>query len=184
MKILFDASVHLGQFCLTSEEQRIGCKNSQVAISTAPNEETIGVVSFNENSWSDHVIWGLDRETQDIFYKFMDVFHSIKNIERIPLTTADAKMALEFSAKYEVSIDHALSAAVAVRTGVQEIHSCDEEFLKSNICEYLKQERGIDVRTPIGSEESAYDSVLEQRYQTAMERFRCTGIDPTALLPR
>ena len=71
-KIVFDNSIHLGQFNIDNNSMRIAAKNSQIMISTKPIREVIGIESFNENSVSDDIIWGLEREPQDTFYKFMD----------------------------------------------------------------------------------------------------------------
>lgn len=48
--ILFDASVHFGQFSLASEEWRIASKNSQIMIATKGQKGAKGVATFNENS--------------------------------------------------------------------------------------------------------------------------------------
>ena len=177
MKILFDASVHFGQFALNSEATRIGCKVSQVSISSGDSKDVIGVVSFNENSWVDHVVWGLDRETQDIFYRFMDLFHSLKQIERVPLTTVDARFAEKISQEHRIGISHALTCAVAIRTGAQEIHTLYQEMFIPALITYMKTVHSIQILTPTASTELMYSGELEQYYQDALRRLRSTHID-------
>ena len=76
------------------ESVRIAAKNSQAMISLKPESAIIGIEAFNENTFSDDIIWTLERAPQDKFYKFMDVYHSITNILRIPLTRENAELAL------------------------------------------------------------------------------------------
>lgn len=172
-KILFDASVHLGQFCINSEDIRIACKNSQASISAKPGSEIVGVVTFNENSWADHIVWGLKRELQDTFYKFMDVLHSVKNIERIPLSTIDAKLAIEFSKKFGLDISNALSCAVTVSQKANKIHTYYQTLTDSKIRELLKNRYDIAISSPPILNELRYtERELEQHYQDALSVFK------------
>ena len=55
-KIVFDNSIHLGQFAISNEQLRIACKNSQITLSNKTEEEVVGIESFNENTYSDGMI--------------------------------------------------------------------------------------------------------------------------------
>src|SRR5262245_10271788 len=48
-RIVFDASVHVGQFATSDEARRVACKNSQAAL--AGGGPLVGLVTFDENSW-------------------------------------------------------------------------------------------------------------------------------------
>lgn len=177
-KILFDTSIHLGQFCINSEDMRIACKNSQASVSAKPGSEIVGVVTFNENSWTDHIVWGLKREVQDIFYKFMDVLHSVKNIERIPLSTTDAKLAVEFSKKFGLDISNALSCAVAISQKANEIHTYYQTLIDSKVRELLKNHYDIVISSPLILNELQYtEKELERHYQDALSVFKKAGIN-------
>lgn len=177
-KIIFDASIHLGQFCITSEDIRIASKNSQTAISTRPQEEIVGVITFNENSWIDHVIWALEREQQDTFYKLMDVFHTVKNIDRIELTTQDAKLALEIVEKINLDISNALTCAVAVSKNIDFIHTNYKSLLNDSVVSYIKDTYNIDITSSlIGEEKKFPEESLETYYQDALEIFKKSNIN-------
>lgn len=182
-KIVFDSSVHLGQFCITDESMRIACKNSQAMISAKSGTDVVGIISFNENSWSDHIIWGLERDVQDIFYKFMDVFHSVKNIDRIPLSTQDAKRALEISDRIGLDIENALTCAVAIRQSAQEIHTWYPSLLTESVKRFMRENYAISVLSPaIGAEYSYPESYLEEYYQGALSAFQKNGVTMTKQL--
>ncbi|HYC34099.1 MAG TPA: DUF6190 family protein [Candidatus Paceibacterota bacterium] len=177
MKITFDNSIHLGQFSINNEHIRIAAKNSQVSISAKPNTEYIGVETFNENTFSDNIIWGLEREPQDIFYKFMDIYHSLKNIDRIPLNSEDAQLALEISRKLNIDISNALTCAVAIRTKSDEIHSFYSEFQKQNVKDFLLT-FNIKIKVFQSEKELVFaESNLEKYYQDSLTSFRQCRVD-------
>lgn len=177
-KILFDSSIHFGQFCINSEEIRIACKNSQVLISTKPNKENIGIVTFNENSWVDHIVWSLERETQDIFYKFMDLFHSIKNLQRIPLTNKDVQLAMELSEKFELDISNALTWAVAVSQEASEVHTYYKSLLNPVVVDYVKSQFNIRITKPsFGKELKFLEDNLEGYYHNSLITFRKNNVN-------
>lgn len=178
MKIAFDASVHFGQFSTNSEEIRIACKNSQIAISTKPASETIGLASFNENSWVDHIIWELSREQQDTFYPFMDVFHSVKNIERIPLDKINMILAAELSEKLGLETSDALTCAIAIIHKADAIHTFYPDLLKDSAKAHLQKEYGIAVMQPVAQSEEKYaEQGLEDSYQKTVDKFKQEGIN-------
>ena len=172
MKILFDNSIHLGQFCISDEAMRISAKNSQIMISEKPKVDIIGVESFNENTFSDDTIWGIPREPQDVFYKFMDVYHSLKNVDRVPLSPEDAQKAIEISKELGIHISNALTCVIALRTGAQEIHSFYSEFTKSNVLEFLRV-NNVTIKNPESNIEHQFsEQNLEAYYQNALGLFR------------
>ncbi len=173
MKILFDASVHLGQFHPTDEAIRVASKNSQASISSIGGDENESVITFNENSWVDHVIWGLKRAEQDIFYRFMDVFHTIKQIERVPLTAEDAKFALQLSEKLSLDVSDALSCAVAVRQHTEELHTWQSTLLQPTVIEQFQQTSPLKIPWLSAASELRYaEPELETAYQDVLRLFR------------
>ncbi|OGN05734.1 MAG: hypothetical protein A2831_03645 [Candidatus Yanofskybacteria bacterium RIFCSPHIGHO2_01_FULL_44_17] len=176
-KIVFDNSIHLGQFSITDESMRIASKNSQIMISEKSNDEIIGVESFNENTYSDDTIWGIPREPQDVFYKFMDVYHTLKNVDRIALSKEDTRKALEISEKLGIQISNALTCAIAIRVKAEEIHSFYSEFKKIEVAELLASESIILNNPSIEIENKFSEDNLEKYYQDALASFRKHGID-------
>lgn len=179
MKITFDNSIHLGQFCINKEQMRISAKNSQIMISEKPSAECIGVESFNENAFSDDIIWGIPREPQDVFYKFMDVYHSVKNVDRVPLNNTDAENALQISKDLGINISNALTCAIAIRTKSDEIHSFYSEFKKENVAQFLKS-HGIIINNPSSEKEDSFsEDNIEVYYQNSLQSFKDNVIDIT-----
>lgn len=173
MRILFDASVHLGQFHPTSDEVRVACKNSQISISTKPEKIIIAIAPFNENSWVDHIIWDLERDEQDIFYPFMDVFHSVKQIDRIPINQEDAKLALTIMESTGVGFQDALTCAVAVSQKASAIHTVYVKLLSQNVIDYMKEHHQVQLMSPeLGEEMNFTEPNLEDHYQHALRLFR------------
>jgi hypothetical protein len=172
MKLVFDNSIHLGQFCITDERLRIAAKNSQVMISTKPGDQIIGIESFNENSFSDHTIWALERGVQDTFYRFMDVYHSVKNVVRVPLAPQDAEKALALQRQLNVDLSNALTCALALRFAANEIHSFYGELRRDDVMRYVRLELGVRVTQPDAAAEHSFPGELEQYYQDALAAFR------------
>lgn len=172
-KIVFDNSIHLGQFNIDNNSMRIAAKNSQIMISTKPIREVIGIESFNENSVSDDIIWGLEREPQDTFYKFMDNFHSYKNIDRVPLNIHDAKESIKLAEEYDISISNALTCVLAIRNKADAIHSFYTDFSKKELQDYL-QTRGIELNVMDNTTEemSFKEPNLEDFYQETLKIFK------------
>jgi|GEM_PF-1619195 len=174
-KIIFDASIHLGQFSL-DEKIRIFCKNSQASLSIKINGDLVqGFYTHEENGWMDHIIWSIDRTTQDIFYPFMDLFYSEARAEAIPLN-ADLLEKCSVLAKIFPKI-HAhilLTCAAAIRYNIDEIHSVYPEFKNQHLINHLR-DTGIVVITQGSEREIPFpeytDGDLEDLYQNARKRF-------------
>lgn len=177
MRIAFDNSIHLGQFGTVDESVRIAAKNSQAMISMKPESTTIGIEAFNENTYSDDIIWTLERTPQDKFYKFMDVYHSISNILRVPLTRENAELALRIHGEIKIDMANALTCAVAVIHQADEIHSLYGEMTDPTVIRYVRGQFGISVTFPPASNEISFpDADLESYYQDALATFRAAGI--------
>ena len=177
MRITFDNSIHLGQFSTTDESMRIAAKNSQEMISMKPESEVVGIEAFNENTYSDDIIWTLEREPQDKFYKFMDVYHSVTHILRVPLTPENAQLALDIHKYLGIDIANALTCAVAVIHKADEIHSFYREMQQPATIQYMQEKFGIAVTYPRVSGELKFPNAeLESYYRDALVTFRAASI--------
>lgn len=177
MRIAFDNSIHLGQFSTVDEAMRIAAKNSQAMISLKPASEVVGIEAFNENTYSDDIIWTLEREPQDNFYKFMDVYHSVTHILRVPLSPENAELALAIHKKTGLHIANALTCAVAILHKADEIHSYYLELRQPNANQYMLENYGIKITLPDTNSELKFpDPALESYYQAALETFRAARI--------
>lgn len=175
-KIVFDNSIHLGQFSTTDESLRIACKNSQAMLSAKYDSTVIGIESFNENAYSDDIIWGLERLDQDTFYPFMDVYHSVKNVIRTPLSREDCEMALKIAKEFDIHPSNALTCAIAIREKAHEIHSVYSEFKNEHLQSFMKS-FDITIYIPDATIEHSFDNGLEELYQNALKQFRDSKVD-------
>jgi hypothetical protein len=177
MRIAFDNSIHLGQFSTADETMRIAAKNSQAMISMKPGTDVIGIEAFNENTYSDDIIWTLEREPQDQFYKFMDVYHSITHILRVPLTAENAELALSIHRDLGIDMANALTCAVAVIHHADEIHSFYGEMKHPAVVHAIQDKFRITVTYPCRSDELSFPNAeLESYYQKALSTFHAAGI--------
>jgi predicted nucleic acid-binding protein len=172
-RIVFDNSIHLGQFNIGDELMRISSKNSQAMISAKPESEVIGIETFNENSYSDDIIWGIARDPQDTFYRFMDAYHSLKNVTRVPLVREDMEKALVIQRELNISISNALTLAVALSHKANEIHTFYSELLDSRVVKYASDNFGVSIGSPDSdAEEQFANKDLEKFYQGALKSFK------------
>lgn len=171
--ILFDASVHLGQLCITSERIRNGCKQSQSTLSEKSGTDYIGLWTDNENGRVDNAIWSIPREVQDVFYPFMDRFYSMKNIHQIIIDRSDAEEAIMLmDANLGLTYQSAFTCAVAARHKVNEIHTLYGDLLSAKCMGYMESRYGIIIKCPLNDAEETYpEDVLEQTYQDALATF-------------
>jgi hypothetical protein len=177
MRIAFDNSIHLGQFGTADEAMRVAAKNSQAMISLKPESAVVGIEAFNENTYSDDIIWTLEREPQDNFYKFMDVYHSVTHILRVPLAPENAELALGINKDTGLHIANALTCAVAILHQADEIHSFYRELMQPPAIEYMQDKYGIRVTYPRSTVELSFsDAQLESYYQGALATFRAAHI--------
>lgn len=182
-KILFDSSVHLGQFDIRNELKRVWCKNSQISISDKNGIDSVkGYYTFNENGWMDKIIWGLDRLTQDTFYPFMDMFYSVKDIDGVPFDSNCLNIFNDLKLKfYNIDDSNLLSASVAIENGMDEIHSAYEAFQNTELVSYIST-KGVKVLCPTikSFKEKTFseEGNLENLYQDAYSHFQKVGCNP------
>jgi hypothetical protein len=194
IKEMYDASIHVGQFSL-DEDIRIRCKNAQVRISSKEAIKNnvawsvIGVCTFWENTESDNVIWAtLKRQEQDVFYPWMDVFHTIKHIEKIRDSNIIAVFdVVSLQKNLGCGFSNALILAWAILTNTNTVYTLYEELLKNCVVEYMQQKHDILVTMPPFWEEKNYiDSEqseewklfdLELLYQQAVQLYKMKKID-------
>jgi hypothetical protein len=177
MRIAFDNSIHLGQFSTEDEAMRVAAKNSQAMISLKPESQVVGIEAFNENTYSDDIIWTLEREPQDTFYKFMDVYHSVTNVVRVPLSPENAELALAIHKDTGLHIANALTCAVAILHKADEIHSFYRELMQPAAIKHMQDKYRIDVTYPRSTSELRFSNPeLEAYYQGALATFRAAHI--------
>ncbi|HLD07765.1 MAG TPA: 2OG-Fe dioxygenase family protein [Candidatus Peribacterales bacterium] len=172
--ILFDSSSHLGQFDL-HEPTRIACKNAQVAF--ANDHRLSGAYTFEENTYVDKTIWQLERGIQDTFFRFMDLFQSIKNITQIPLNPRTCILASQLKQDSEHHISDALTVAAAIDRNfdlIQTLRSAIGKIVQNTHRENLPavdQLDQLDQHSNI-QEHSYNDQTLECAYQDALRAIR------------
>jgi len=178
-KILFDASVHLGQFSLASEQIRIGCKNSQASISSKESATRAGFWTDNENGRVDSSVWTLGRNLQDNYYPYMDNFFSLKNIYQVQLAKDSTKKALELTDQnLGLSFVSAYTCATAITSKVSEVHTLYADLLNNSVVEFMKSDHGILILKPFSDSENMFDEeVLEKTYGVALAAFQQENVD-------
>ncbi|MGI8467014.1 MAG: DUF6190 family protein [Pyrinomonadaceae bacterium] len=80
-RFCIDASVFLGMNS-NNENIRVSCKNFFIK-----NLNAEIFMNFEQVGLCDDVIWSFPFELQTAYYPFMDLFHSIMPIKRLPYTT-------------------------------------------------------------------------------------------------
>lgn len=183
MKILFDASIHLGQFVTDNESLRISCKNSQAAISEKGNDKVKGYYTFYENGWMDKIVWNLERQVQDTFYPFMDVFFSLKNIEGLADTTEEMAFAAQLGAKFPVvESSNLISCALAVTRRIDVVHTLYKTLLHPELVDYMAKKYGVKISLPPTTAENTFGEntevhSLEKLYEDALSGFKKGNIN-------
>ncbi len=177
-RVLFDASLHLGQFCLSSDEVRFGCKTSQANLSRKGEDECVGLWTDNENGRVDNAIWSLPREVQDTFYPFMDRFYSMKQINQVPLERQDVESAIKFLDQHsDISFQSAYTCAVALRIGAAEIHSLYKDLHSESIVQFMRSKNVLIQKPSEVDERSFPEPELEATYQDALSHFKKAHVD-------
>lgn len=194
-KEMYDASIHIWQFSL-DDETRIRCKNTQVKIvdrkwiKSATSDDVIWVVTYWENTESDNVIWEtLWRKEQDVFYPWMDVYHTVKKIEKIrDSATPVKKLSLKIEENYGCKGSSSTIIAWAIIAWCAVINTLYEDLLKPNVVQWIYNEYWVLISMPPIWEELAYSwwqvlenewktFHLEELYQRALELYRNSQID-------
>ncbi len=176
--IMFDASIHLGQFCLTSEETRLGCKLSQISIGRQSLDSDAGLWTDNENGRVDNAIWALPRELQDDFYPFMDLFFSVSRINQVQLEQEDVNFAFKLmELDLQLSFLSAYTCSVAINRNISELHTLNADMLNQPLILHMQQHSLLIVR-PTAKHETQYgDEQLESAYQGALTAFKKIGVN-------
>jgi hypothetical protein len=183
-KILFDCSSHLGQFCTSDEEIRMGCKNMQASISLNEADDCVGAWTDLENGRADRSIWNLPEEVQAHYYPIMDRFYSITNVRQEPLSEEEEDIALRLRTELPgLSVYSRHTCARAIAHGITEVYTLIEELLADAVRSHMSSTHGVNITKPSAKEEIAYaDDLLEQRYQSAIQAFRLLEVNvPTSL---
>ena len=176
-RVVFDNSIHLGQFCFLRGEMRVTAKNMQIKLASEGAPGVLGVESFNENSFTDDTIWKLPRPVQDAFYRFMDLFHSVKEIKRVSLGRSDVELALRISDDLKIDLSNALTCALGIRFGASEVQSYYGDFQRDNV-RGLLAEHAIELfKRSAGVEQQYSEPALEQYYVEALQAFREHQVD-------
>jgi hypothetical protein len=180
-KILFDASIHFGQFSITNPDLRIRCKNSQASI-LPDSDEFKALYTFFENGWMDAVIWSLTRDVQDTYYPFMDVFFSNKNITGIADNLEEMSFATMIGSKFpDITSSAAITCALAVTRRADEVHTLYKSLLNPKLVEYMKQHYNVEIKIPVAGPEAKFvfqdGNDLEDLYEKALEKFKIHGTD-------
>lgn len=177
--LMFDATVHLGQFTLSSQTVRLGCKQSQISLGTKSETIHAGLWTDNENGRVDNAVWALPPVLQDRFYPFMDHFFSIKLINQIPLEEIDVKHALGLmDAGWRLTFQSAYTCAVAINHKVFQLHTLYTDLLSKPLVEHMRLHHGILVTQPLSRQEAFYtDDVLETAYQQSLAAFSNARVD-------
>jgi hypothetical protein len=181
-KILFDASVHFGQFALDNPELRTSCKNSQASIQIREASPIQAYYTYFENGWMDRVIWDLDRELQDAFYPFMDLFYSNKNIRGLADTLEEMNFATMLATKFpNLSSSNAISCALAVTRRIDEVHTLYASLLDEKLVTYMREQYEVHIMKPTSGAETPFEndatSELEARYQIALKGFEASRMN-------
>lgn len=178
-KVLFDSSSHLGQFCISNENIRAGCKRSQAEILASAN----GVWTDAENGRVDKTIWSLSRELQGKYYDVMDLYFSEANVQQDPMT--DEEMELSLALRKDLPTLHPYSritCARAIVNGISEIHTLFAELLSPETRSYMAKHKISVIQPNSALKETYIDSDLEDYYWHALKAFRSYGLDAPTLL--
>lgn len=108
----------------------------------------------------------------------MDVFHSVKDIDRIPLRTDDMESSLALTKELHLRASDAMTLAVSIRTHTPMIHTLYPSLLTPEVVNFMKEKHGITVQVPdIGEEMTFPEQNLETFYQNALKLLRQRNID-------
>ena len=194
-KEMYDASIHFGQFSLNNDI-RIRCKNAQVRITgkewivNKSINEVIWVVTFVENTESDHLIWEtLSRKEQDVFYPWMDVYHTVKDIEKVRDSDPKIKrISIKIENDYWCSWASANIIAWAISTWCSIIFTLYSNLLEKELVTWIMENFWIHISKPPIWKELVYTwgqiqeedwkvFDLEHLYQNAIQLYTDRDLD-------
>lgn len=175
-RILFDASTHLGQFCLDNEPVRIGCKNMHIDFMEGCQS---GAWTDLENGRVDRTIWNLPAALQNAYYPFMDQFFSAAPVDQPTMNMDIEDMAQKLRVQFPyLSLYSRYGVAMAIVQNRAEIHTLFDEMFKSDLRDGLVEQHEIKIIYPSASHEKTYSDVeLEKAYENAVATFRAAQVD-------
>ncbi len=176
-KILFDSSVHFGQFSLKNEELRKGCKKTHGLIHAG--REAQGIWSDLENGRVDATIWKLNRELQEAYYPFMDKFFETSSIWQPQTTDEEMELALELKKDFSSLHPYSrLACARAIAERVAEMHTLYDELLEPELRAYMLSRSGIHIIRPESKEDTVFfNDDVDNAYWHALRGFRDTELE-------
>lgn len=147
-RFCIDASVFLG---MNSNDEiiRVSCKNFFIE-----NQNAEILMNFEQIGFCDDVIWSFPFKLQSIYYPFMDMFHSVMPIKRMPYSTYSID---NISSDEEFPIIYKLNIAFAKE------HNATIYSLNSVL---YQQANAKEIS--IGKNEKSFNEELEKYYQESL----------------
>ena len=154
MKKFIDASVFMGMHS-KDESTRITCKNFFIE-----HLDQVIYMSLENVGKCDDIVWQFDRETQDLYYPFMDRLHTVMDIQRVEYTQSD----LEFKPHDKgLSTFQELTCSQAVN---DKLLTLDKDLLALNLPHIDAPETHKKEKTFPGDLEDFYKDSLVLRLET------------------
>lgn len=149
MKEFIDFTIFMGMHS-SDEKIRIASKNFFVE----RIKKTV-FMSLENVGQCDDIVWQSDRNTQDVYYPFMDRLHTIMNIQRIPY---DEETLEKRKQNNELSVFQQLTLA---QSKVGKLYTFDETLLNLKL-DFVKSPQTAE-------EEKKLPDDLEQFYQESLK---------------
>ncbi|MBM3911059.1 MAG: hypothetical protein FJ356_05365 [Thaumarchaeota archaeon] len=149
MKEFIDATIFMGMHS-SDEKVRIACKNFFIE----RMKKTV-FMSLENVGKCDDVVWQFDRETQDVYYPFMDRLHTVMDIQRIPYdekTLQTRKTVSELNPFQQLTLTQSQNG---------KLFTFDKALLN------LKISNAVSPETP--DEEKEFPDDLEKFYQESLK---------------
>ena len=145
-----DASVFLGMNA-DDEVTRISCKNFFIE-----NSDAEIFMSFEQIGLCDNVIWSYSFDLQALYYPFMDLFHTVMPIKRLPYTD---QTLLNLAENINLTLTERLNISFAKEHNTS-VYSVNTDLI--NKCNMV-------VKIPESYIENKFDADLEGYYQTSLK---------------
>jgi len=153
MKKFIDASVFMGMHS-KDESTRITCKNFFIE-----HLDQVIYMSLENVGKCDDIVWQFDRETQDLYYPFMDRLHTVMDIQRVEYTQSD----LDFIPNNNgLSTFQELTCSQAVN---DKLLTLDKDLLALNLSHIKAPETHNNEKTFPGDLEDFYKDSLVLRLE-------------------
>jgi len=153
MKKFIDASIFMGMHS-KDEGTRITCKNFFIE-----HLDQVIYMSLENVGKCDDIVWQFDRETQDLYYPFMDRLHTVMDIQRVEYTQSD----LDFKPHDKgLSTLQELTCSQAVN---DKLLTLDKDLLALNLSHIKAPETHNNEKTFPGDLEDFYKDSLVLRLE-------------------